>query len=119
MRVLVCGSRTRTPELTRAIHSALDQFHSVSTIKVIIEGGASGADAVAREWAGMNDVCCMTFNAHWNWSGRAAGPIRNSRMLKYGEPDLVLAFPTKGSKGTKNMISLATKAKVNLFVTEM
>lgn len=42
--------------------------------------------------------------------GKAAGPIRNQRMLDDGKPDRVLAFP--GGRGTANMVKLAKAAGV-------
>jgi hypothetical protein len=48
--------------------------------------------------------------AQWKKHGRAAGPIRNQRMLDEGKPDLVVAFP--GGRGTADMIRRAERAGV-------
>jgi hypothetical protein len=42
--------------------------------------------------------------------GKAAGPIRNQRMIDEGKPDLVIAFP--GGRGTADMVSRAKKAGI-------
>jgi UDP-N-acetylmuramoylalanine-D-glutamate ligase len=54
-----------------------------------------------------------TYEADWDTHGKAAGPIRNKRMLDEGKPDLVVAFP--GGRGTANMISQARKAGVEVI----
>jgi len=107
MRVLVCGGRDyRDP---KAVYAALDALDGVT---FIIEGGAQGADCYAAEWADKNGVSHAQFNADWKAHGRAAGPIRNLRMLKEGKPDLVLAFP--GGRGTANMVKQARAAGVRV-----
>jgi hypothetical protein len=51
--------------------------------------------------------------ADWKRFGRAAGPMRNERMLKEGRPDLVIAFP--GRTGTAGMKALAREAGVMII----
>lgn len=78
-------------------------------ISFVIEGGALGADRIAREWAKTRGVPFHTENAEWDKyrqpSGKnPAGPIRNAKMLTLG-PQVVIAFP--GGTGTSNMLSQA------------
>lgn len=50
-----------------------------------------------------------------DWSiGRAAGPIRNKRMIVEGKPDLVVAFhdSLETSRRTRNMINQAISAGI-------
>ena len=56
--------------------------------------------------------------ADWELEGKAAGPIRNQRMLDIHQPDLVLAFHRfiANSKGTKDMVDRARKAGVRIKV---
>ena len=77
----------------------------------IVEGGASGADQMAREWAAARGVPCTTVEADWKMHGRGAGPIRNQKMLDM-KPDLVIAFP--GGNGTADMVRRAEKAGVTV-----
>ena len=56
---------------------------------------------------------CLAFPAEWKKHGKAAGPIRNRKMLQDGKPDLVLAFP--GGRGTANMVELATDAGIRVM----
>lgn len=58
------------------------------------------------------------FLAEWDKYGRAAGPIRNKQMLLYvleAKP-LVIAFWDGISRGTKNMVSQAEKADVEVRI---
>lgn len=77
---------------------------------LIIEGGATGADALAKAWAIHNGVEYLTFYAMWNVHGKAAGPRRNQRALDEGKPDLVIAFP--GGAGTAHMVKIAKAAGI-------
>lgn len=107
-RVLACGGRSyRNCE---AVKFFLDSFQPMS---VLIEGGASGADTLARLWAEWNGVPVVTVEAEWTRLGRGAGPIRNQRMIDEQYPDLVVAFP--GDSGTADMVSRALRAGIEVF----
>lgn len=100
MKVLVCGGRDF--EDAALVERVLDSFHKQRGLTGIIEGGARGADTLGRLYGERHGVPVTTFHAEWKRLGRAAGPIRNKRMLDEGKPDLVVAFP--GGHGTANMI---------------
>jgi len=106
-RVLICGSRDF--DNMQLISGMISQFDKDT---VIIEGGASGADTIARQAAQAVGLKVIEFPADWNKYGKAAGPIRNQKMLDEGKPDVVYAFYKDRSKsrGTKHMVSIA-KAK--------
>jgi hypothetical protein len=106
MRILVCGGRDYCDR--SSVFDALSRY----TPSVIIEGGARGADRFGREWAQDNNVPVETYPADWETHRKAAGPIRNAKMLKEGKPDLVVAF--RGGKGTLNMMTLARRAGVRV-----
>lgn len=82
----------------------------------IIEGGARGADSLGAQYAEEVGIPSRRFPALWGTYGKAAGPIRNTQMLKEGAPDLVVAFLAPNSRGTKHMISIAEKAGVPVKV---
>lgn len=107
LRVLVCGGRDFSDR--RAVFSALDALREKHGDLFIIHGAARGADSLAGEWAlerGQHGVACP---ANWTRDGRAAGPLRNARMLTHS-PNLVLAFP--GGRGTADMVSRAVRAGI-------
>jgi|SRR5579872_5526260 len=121
-RILVCGSRTWRGY--KIIAAKLEKYAHEDT--VIITGKAPGADSLAEWWAVCTQHDYMGFPARWKTQGKAAGMIRNKRMLLDGlgvsagmkvpdiPPDgvLVLAFHAfyEKSKGTKNMVELAQAA---------
>ena len=107
MIVLVCGGRNFDD--AAALSAALNSLD----ISLLIEGGARGADRLAREWAGANMVPVRTFAADWRLHGGAAGPIRNAAMLRGGKPDLIVAFP--GGRGTADMCAKAELAGVRVI----
>lgn len=107
MRVLVCGGRNYTNQ--DRVFAVLGILQDV---ELIIEGGAEGADRQARYWALSNGVPCMTIHAAWGKLGRSAGHVRNGWMLRYGLPDLVVAFP--GGVGTENMYKQAVANEVEV-----
>jgi predicted Rossmann-fold nucleotide-binding protein len=111
MKILVCGGRDY--KNVSAVRHALTALHARKSITLIIEGGAPGADRLAREWAEASGVPVRTFEAEWERFGRRAGPLRNKGMLDEGEPDGVVAFP--GGTGTNNMIDLATAYRVKVW----
>lgn len=108
MRVLVCGGRDFADE--KAAFSALNALHAVHKFTVVIDGAASGADAIAAKWAIEKQLWNFRFPAKWNEHGRGAGPIRNRLMLEKAKPDMVVALP--GGRGTADMISAAQQAGV-------
>lgn len=130
MRVIVCGGRMfgEVPDFLppeelegakckaageRAfVYDTLDRYD----LSVIAEGGADGADRMAREWAKIRTVRCLRYYAHWHLHGRGAGPIRNQRMLDEFKPDAVIAFP--GGKGTADMVRRAKAAGVRVIEVE-
>jgi hypothetical protein len=79
-----------------------------------MQGGASGADTFAKEWAttkpGIERYVC---HADWDKYGKAAGPKRNARMLEW-KPDMVIAFP--GGAGTANMVKQAEAMGVRVLL---
>ena len=88
MRVLVMGGRDYG-NITR-VSQELDALAPAHGALTIIEGGATGADAIARAWWKHHHKGeLFTVRANWNKHGKAAGPIRNQMMLD--DPPSVLA----------------------------
>lgn len=100
-RVLVCGGRDARDH--RPIYDALDKLRPVPDL--IITGGALGVDVMAEQWAASAGIPCAVFKPYWDKFGKAAGGLRNSWMLRFGQPTLVVAFP--GGSGTANMVQKA------------
>jgi len=113
MRLLVCGGRDYDARFF--LYSFLDAVHFVhGPIDVLINGGARGADTLAREWADHREIFVETYMAEWAKFGKAAGYIRNAKMLNSGNPGMVVCFP--GGKGTANMKRIAEGACVSVVI---
>lgn len=113
VRLLVTGGRDfADADLANA---ALDAFNSMFPVGVLIEGGATGADTLAREWANNRGIPVITEPVEdWNGIyGKRAGLVRNSKMLRNHHPDYVLAFP--GHSGTAHMVQIAREADVDVL----
>lgn len=104
MRVLVCGGRDYNDQ--KRVSNILTGIGPTA----IIHGNASGADECADRWALANEIPVLPFAADWGRFGKAAGPLRNQKMLDDGKPDLVVAFP--GGRGTADMVAKARKSGV-------
>lgn len=115
MRILVTGSRYFDDYnvLHAAIFSTLSDFGVLSTEAVIIQGGARGADKLAREFCASQEVGCVTFPADWAKYGRVAGFTRNQEMVDSGA-DICLAFFKVGEKnaGTLDCVQRALLAGI-------
>lgn len=121
MRVLVCGSRDWT--FTGMVFTVLDGLLASHPSLHVIHGGARGADIAAQRWVeggikdGRTDVASTTVFANWDAFGKAAGPIRNQKMLSEEKPQLVIAFSEQPvTKGTQDMVDRAKKAGVPVWV---
>ena len=114
MRVLVCGGRnfddrSAMARVLRRFKPAIPTDDDLAE-HVIITGGASGADELAAQYAEVFGIRLRVYPADWKTHGRAAGPIRNQKMLDEGKPDLVIAFP--GGRGTADMVRRAKAAGI-------
>ena len=108
----MCGDRNWDDE--EAIETF---FQNHPEITEVIEGGASGADTMARHAAEFLGIPVKEYKATWEKYGRAAGPIRNRQMLDE-KPDLVVAFhhDLSKSKGTKDTVTEARKRGIPVKV---
>lgn len=121
-KILVCGGREFDDWDLLSYH--LTELHEnmgdMNNPLLIIEGGAKGADFLARVWAKYRaiefPVTYDEFPANWKKYGKAAGHIRNQQMLDEVKPDLVVAFP--GGTGTADMVKRAKKAGITVLEYE-
>lgn len=113
--VLICGDRNWTDR------ESIGWFieHILPKHTVILQGGCRGADTIAKEEGEKQGHKVITIDADWKKYGLAAGPIRNEKMLAM-KPNWVVAFHEniEKSRGTKNMIGLAKKAKISWIVCD-
>ena len=112
LHVLVTGGRDYANEYEEceALDRLLEAAEGRHLRMVVIQGGASGADAIARQWAWNNNVRLVNERANWAIDGKGAGPRRNQRMIDRHTPDLCLALP--GGTGTADMVERCVKARI-------
>lgn len=83
----------------------------------IVSGGASGADRLARQWARKHNVQLLEHKAERGKHGRAAGPMRNTLIVR--DCTHLLAFPGPNTKGTLDIITKAQNANLNVRVIQI
>ena len=116
-RVAVIGSRTfdDKEKLYEVLTKNLDR------IKIIVSGGAKGADSLAVEWAADYGVPFLVFPALWRdpFTGvynRGAGFKRNRYIIEHC--DTVIAFWDGESQGTLHSIHMAEEMKKPIKIIE-
>jgi len=111
-KILVCGGRHYDDGdfLNSALNGLLREYE---WFEALIEGGATGADRLARDWAMERGIPTVTFTANWKKWGLAAGIIRNKHMIDVMKPDMVIAFP--GGRGTQHMSNYALSCGIKLL----
>lgn len=115
MKLLICGDRNW--KYKWAIERHIDSLLAAGHELIIIEGEAKGADQIAANIAIEKGIQLFPFPANWEKYGKAAGVIRNQQMLEEN-PDQVIGFHNDimKSKGTKDMLLRAYKAKIPAFL---
>lgn len=108
MKVAVIGSRTFKDK------ERLFNILSNNNITHIISGGAIGADAIAEQWATLNDIPVTIYKPDWEKFGKSAGFIRNYDIIK--DAEMVIAFWDGVSKGTEHSLVYANKIGKQIII---
>lgn len=109
IKVLVSGDRE-----WKDAQKIRDVLKALPSNTIIVHGNARGADKIAGKVALGLGMKVRVYPAKWDQYGKAAGPIRNQRMLDEEKPDMVIAFHSdlEKSKGTKDMVRRARTAGI-------
>jgi len=91
-----------------------DEFLQDQNDIEIVSGAYKGADLLGERFAAERNHTIKQFPADWRRYGKSAGLKRNTKMAAYA--DALIAFWDGESKGTKNMIELATQAGLKVKV---
>jgi hypothetical protein len=112
MKVVIAGSRDITD------YDLVEQaiVESGFEITEVVSGTARGVDTLGEQWAMNHATPIKRFPALWDKYQKAAGFIRNRQMACYAE---ALVAITIGSPGTKNMIEIARKMGLKVYVKEV
>lgn len=112
MKIMVTGSRDHKDRA--AVYEALMQYKDYDP-HIIVGDCPTGVDNIVKQFCYQYDWPIEIFEADWLRYKRAAGPIRNARMVEQ-KPDICLAFPLGNSRGTRNAMKQA--ATVGIPVIE-
>jgi hypothetical protein len=110
MKVIIAGSRDIFDY--DIVKKAIEE--SKFEITEVVSGNARGVDSLGERWAYEHKIPVKRFPADWDKHGKAAGPIRNSEMANYSEA--LIAIWDGSSRGTNNMIDIAKKKNLKVFV---
>lgn len=113
MRVIVTGGRAYNKG--EVVFNTLNKLHKKTPITTMVQGGAQGADRLARLWARKKMISIVSFHPDWEKLGKIAGPIRNALMAEAGA-DLIVAFP--GGRGTADMIETGEEWGIPIIVMD-
>ena len=119
MRTIIAGSRNIPSDVAVKL---VEKCIELSEFKLteIISGNARGIDiAGERYWQShfANKepyVGLKIMPANWDKYGKSAGQIRNIRMA--AEADALIAIWDGESPGTQNMIKIATRKQMPVFI---
>lgn len=108
-RILITGSRhwdDPTP-IADALTQAWEDLGRPGQV-TLVHGDCptGGADRLAATQATQRGWAVEAHPADWDTHGRAAGPLRNQKMVDLGA-DITLAFPGPNSRGTWDCIRRA------------
>jgi hypothetical protein len=93
----------------------LGQFYGGRERIIIRQGGARGADGLAKDWVDwVGGIKMQEYLPNWEKYGKSAGMVRNAEMAKGA--DVLVAFWDGQSKGTKGMIDIAIKQGLETHV---
>ncbi len=99
MKVAVIGSRNFKD------YDRLKRILELYPIKVIVSGGASGADSLGEKYADEKGLQKEIYKPDWDLFGKSAGFLRNTTIIE--NCDMVVALWDGASKGTKDSLSKA------------
>ena len=128
LRIIVAGSRDfnnfellwkSVEKIQRDI--VAENFRDLSRV-CIVSGTARGADRLGELYAERTGLYTYKFPADWDGLGKRAGYVRNAEMAKFAVEDgsygVLIAFWDGKSKGTKHMIDLANRYKLEIHVVK-
>ncbi len=124
-RVLICGDRNWTDvalvekvilelkdKIKYIVHGDNGELDPITGM--VVRGADKMAGWVCRKWG----IKCYAVPAEWERYGRAAGPLRNQKMLNEYYPQVVIAFHDDITKstGTKDMYQRAFAANIEAII---
>jgi len=114
-RIIIAGCRTFTgyEEAKSLIYRDLESMKLTQPM-IVLSGGCRGADRLGERFAKEKGWKIEYYLPEWTKYGRAAGPVRNKKMIE--QCDVVICFWDGKSKGTGSLIRHAQKSNKQLFI---
>ncbi len=118
MRVMVTGSRDwrNVDVISKALWGTVGD--DMPWNWTLIQGCATGADAIARSLALQMG---MQVEDYWpDYAAYKFGEANRNRnqLMVASKPDVVLAFPTKRSRGTWHAVNAAKRAGIEVRILQ-
>ena len=122
-RIIVCGGRNFNDydRMKSILDGVIAEIGLGITAIEIVSGHCAGADQLGEKYAEERGYPCKVFPANWEKCGRAAGPIRNSEMIKYAsevEVPVVVAFRSPRTMGTNDTVKKAQRKGFKVVVVD-
>jgi len=121
MILVVTGGRNHPPFKIFKEQLWLDRIREamepVYHVQELWHGAAKGADSNAEAWAFKRGLIVCQWPAEWGKYGKAAGRIRNRRMVREMQrvQDLCVLLSFPGGRGTAHMTNSCREAGLNVF----
>lgn len=122
VKVLICGGRDFLD--TEVFNAVLSKYRNkwAWPLKIICgydpqKDYPYGADKIAYNYSLFWGLERETYPYHYHL-GKKGGSSRNQQMIDEGNPDFAIAFPTKTSRGTWDMVRRLKKAGVETIIVE-
>lgn len=118
IRALIAGSRSfeNYPYLCTCLDPEILKLQALYDV-TIISGGAKGTDSLAERYATEMNIPFELFKAEWDKQGKAAGYIRNEKMVAVAT--IAYLFWDYASRGTQHTITLCRKHDVPLTIFDV
>ena len=103
MKLLITGSRKfNNFEALKEAIELVEKKHGAK-VKLMIHGGARGADTLAQKWADSNNIPTKVIRPNYKkYSGKIAPMIRNTDLVKLADVTLALYATDQRTGGTKD-----------------
>jgi hypothetical protein len=126
MRIIIAGGRDfndyslMKQKCSEILKDLLPAYSNDTKNVEIVSGGARGADRLGETFAREHSLKLKVFKADWDRLGKIAGFVRNEQMAVYASEDsstgVLVAFWDGKSEGTANMINLAFRYGLKVYV---
>ncbi len=118
MKTIVAGSRGIVDY--EIVKEAIKE--SGFEITQIISGTAKGVDVLGERYGKDNKIPVRCMSANWDFFGKSAGYLRNEEMAKVADALIAIILIDEngnGTKGTRNMINIAKRHNLKIYVKEI